>query len=369
MLDRTTANLEKNEPRKPGTDTSTLSKLSHEVQEAQRAKASTNATPESSHVASFTSATAKMNLPHLTLVHSQAPASSWFSSIEKSAQGVMNVAGDIGKGAINEAIHHPGTLLKDAAVGAAVGAATVVGLALLPEGLAGAAIVGGAVAVGGAIAGGIELAKHGGNVDETVKAVAHGAKDIVHRAENLGHSISVDYDRSQYSEVAQHKAEKAVQKIGAAGAEAAAGTLGAVAGGAGALLLKGAISATTADATSSAVVNDAPSGLGMKAANPFTLEDTSMTVTKPDVWADIVAKNGAKSYGAAIIRFANNWATTIEKNMAAGQPMTAEMVNAAENSADTEGISGSMYSFAKSALYDTWKYGSNLKVILDANHA
>jgi hypothetical protein len=258
MSDLNSANLEKVQAQNHKTDTSAATKLSQEAQEAQRAKTPSLAKPagsDSPHVTSApaANATAKAkDLPNLTLVHTPAPAKSdWFSSIAQSAEGVMHVAGDLGKGAVDEAIHHPGTLLKDAAIGVAAGAATAVGIALLPEGLAGLAIVGGVAAIGGAAVGAYEVVKHGG-IQNTAKAVVDGAKDLVHQAENLGHNVAVDFDRSKYSAADQQKAEKAVQKVGGVGAEVAAGTLGTVVGSGGALLIKGAISAASAEAAAGA---------------------------------------------------------------------------------------------------------------------
>jgi hypothetical protein len=55
----------------------------------------------------------------------------------------------------------------------------------------------------------------------------------------------------------------------------------------------------------------------------------------------------------------------MEKEIGAGNPMTPEMVAAAYKSANTMGLSGSMYMYAKQALISSWKYGPELQETAD----
>jgi hypothetical protein len=65
-------------------------------------------------------------LPAMTLVHAgsdNAPPHGFWQEVEHAAGTASKVAGEMLQGAVNEVIHEPGTLLKDAAIGAATGAA------------------------------------------------------------------------------------------------------------------------------------------------------------------------------------------------------------------------------------------------------
>ena len=100
------------------------------------------------------------------------------------------------------------------------------------------------------------------------------------------------------------------------------------------------------------------------AATPFTPEQTTMSISNSAKWNDLVAKNGGKDLGSAILRFANNWGTLMEEKIAGGQPLTEEIANSTASLADTDGISGAMYQMGRNALYSTWQYGAQLETLL-----
>jgi hypothetical protein len=262
MPDLNTTNLDKVHNQNHGTDASVASKLSQEASDAQRAKSTSNATGSANHESSTPAP--KENLPNLTIVHPPAPAKTdWFSNVEHSAEGALQVAGDIGKGALNEVIHHPVELLKDAAVGLAIGAVAV---AVAPEGVAVgtvAAVVGGVAALG---MGAYEIVQHGG--------IQNTAKDLVNGAKNLGHSVAVEYDRNKFSSADHQKSKSVLEGVGAFGSEVAAGTAGFFAGGALAGVAKAGIIASLAKAAESGETIVPPSEVGA----PVVATDTTPVV-------------------------------------------------------------------------------------------
>jgi len=128
-----------------------------------------------------------------------------------------------------------------------------------------------------------------------------------------------------------------------------------------------AATAETTSAASSDATAAKPTLASMDEASDFQsfqAADTSFSVKDPELWSKIVSNNNQSDYSNEILRFSNDWATRMQNEMAAGQPMTAEMVNSAERAADTSGITGFMYSAAKQALIQTWQYGDQLADVL-----
>lgn len=263
MPDLNTTNLDKVHNQAHATDASAASKLSQEASDAQRAKSTSNATGSATPKSSIPAP--KENLPNLTIVHPAAPVKTdWFSSVEHSAAGVLQVAGDIGKGALNEVIHHPLELAKDAAVGLAIGAVAV---ALAPEGVAVgtvAAVVGGVAALG---VGAYEVVQHGG--------IQNTARDLVNGAKSLGHSVAVEYDRNKFSSADHQKAKSDLEGVGAFTSEVAAGTAGFYAGGALAGVAKAGITASLAKSAESSATIVPPSEVS---AAPVPTDTTPVVV-------------------------------------------------------------------------------------------
>lgn len=86
-------------------------------------------------------------------------------------------------------------------------------------------------------------------------------------------------------------------------------------------------------------------------------------------WERYVEAN--KGYGAAIMRFASEWATRMEARERLKSAVTAEQVQCAidaiaqeESSAaaDDEGITGFMYGAAVATLAKCWVYGESLRI-------
>jgi hypothetical protein len=116
------------------------------------------------------------------------------------AGDVKAVAKEFGKGAVDEVVHHPGHLVKSAAIGAVIGVAAVL---VAPEIMVGAAVVGAGVAA-------YEVAKHAGGWVHDAKVVAH--------PEN-------------YSQDEVEKARTDVRGLGAGAIDTAAGVVGGMGGG------------------------------------------------------------------------------------------------------------------------------------------
>ncbi len=93
-----------------------------------------------------------------------------------------------------------------------------------------------------------------------------------------------------------------------------------------------------------------------------TTSDTTMTITNPSTWAKLVDHPG--SFSPQSLAFANRWATQIEQQMAAGNPMTKAMVDSTEKAADTQGLNWTEKFTGKIALFATWKYGEQLRDVI-----
>ncbi len=96
---------------------------------------------------------------------------------------------------------------------------------------------------------------------------------------------------------------------------------------------------------------------------PFTLDQTTMSVANQEAWTNSVSKMGQDGIGRGVLSFANGWATNMEKALAAGQPISKEMIESAADKADVVGVTGGMYSAAERMLIDDWKYGPEFKAV------
>jgi hypothetical protein len=76
-------------------------------------------------------------------------------------------------------------------------------------------------------------------------------------------------------------------------------------------------------------------------------------------WNEAKANN-QDGYGAAVYRYAENWARIMQKRIAAGETV-AEAAGASQYIADPEGITGFMYGCAVQALAHCWIHGEELR--------
>jgi hypothetical protein len=135
---------------------------------------------------------------------------------------ITTAVDDVLKGAGNEIIHNPGTILKDAAIGAAIGALTVA--------------TGGGFAVGLAIGAGAiaatEIAKHG--LTGAPKGALGDAKGLIHANEGWTHDTAVVAGPGQQTAQQEAEAQTGLEGLGSFAAQAGAGVVGGIAGGVGA---------------------------------------------------------------------------------------------------------------------------------------
>lgn len=80
---------------------------------------------------------------------------------------------------------------------------------------------------------------------------------------------------------------------------------------------------------------------------------------KQELW-DQWVKNNDDDYGAACVRYAENWANLMEERMTEGVTV-AEVADKASHDADTEGITGFMYGYAVKMLAGCWEHGEDLR--------
>jgi hypothetical protein len=178
--------------------------------------------------------TGTVTLPALTLTGTdsdkvakptESSTTSMFSNIWGDVKQVASTATKVGEqlfdGAADEVIHHPGTLLKDAAIGAATGAA----MTFLP------ALVVPALAVAG-----YELIKNR-------EAILNDGKEFVN-------DVEIVNDFTNRSATETEKANESLMGFGRAGAEVVAGIAGGVAGS---MAMRVAIAARAASASVQAV--------------------------------------------------------------------------------------------------------------------
>lgn len=86
---------------------------------------------------------------------------------------------------------------------------------------------------------------------------------------------------------------------------------------------------------------------------------TTMTLANPDLWEKGKANN-QDGYGAAIYEYANRWACLMETHIANGKAL-ASIAKQTSHEADTDGITGFMYSAAVSILAEVWVHGEQLR--------
>jgi hypothetical protein len=77
-------------------------------------------------------------------------------------------------------------------------------------------------------------------------------------------------------------------------------------------------------------------------------------------WEKGVANN-PDEYGKAVYRYASEWATRMEAEMAQGKKIS-EIAKRTSREANDEGITGFMHGLAVSLLAQGWKYGEALRL-------
>lgn len=80
---------------------------------------------------------------------------------------------------------------------------------------------------------------------------------------------------------------------------------------------------------------------------------------KATLWKEGVAKN-QDPYGNAVYRFASEWATRMESELAKGKTLP-DIARKCSSEADDECITGYMYGCAVEILAYAWKYGEELR--------
>jgi len=71
-------------------------------------------------------------------------------------------------------------------------------------------------------------------------------------------------------------------------------------------------------------------------------------------------ENNSDPYGNAVYRYASEWATRMESELAAGASLN-DVADACSRAADDEGITGFMYGCAVSTLSHAWIHGEDLR--------
>lgn len=132
----------------------------------------------------------------------------------------IQAIGEIEKGAVNEIKNNPGEILRDVAIGAAIGALTVA--------TGGGALV--ALGIGAAALATTELVKNDGDLG----GVLNDAKEFGNTVVDWGGDLATVAGTGQHSAEELAEAQQGLQQLGAFGAHMAAGTAGGVAGGVGA---------------------------------------------------------------------------------------------------------------------------------------
>ncbi len=88
-------------------------------------------------------------------------------------------------------------------------------------------------------------------------------------------------------------------------------------------------------------------------------ESPAIELSDVAAWATAVEKN-ADPYGAACVRYAENWARLMQAAMARGEKL-ADVAKPLSHDADSEGITGFMYGAAVSMLSHCWVHGEELR--------
>lgn len=86
------------------------------------------------------------------------------------------------------------------------------------------------------------------------------------------------------------------------------------------------------------------------------------------LWNDFKSRN-QDPYGAAIVRYAENWAKLMQKELKSGAALTKEMVEKKRIDADVEGVTGNMDHYATYLLIDAWLYGAKMGLLLGVEKA
>lgn len=88
---------------------------------------------------------------------------------------------------------------------------------------------------------------------------------------------------------------------------------------------------------------------------PMTFKDAEAEA----LWAKGLANN-QDPYGNAIYRYASEWATRMEQEIAKGRSVE-EIADRTSHEADTEGITGFMYGAAVATIAHLWIHGEALR--------
>ncbi len=93
---------------------------------------------------------------------------------------------------------------------------------------------------------------------------------------------------------------------------------------------------------------------------PFSVGDTTFTQSPESTWAQTVAADGNDPNKAAILGFANRWATQMERNMEQGQPTYFAVEEKSAYGGDDAHVSQSVINQAGRLLAKDWAHGSTL---------
>lgn len=85
-----------------------------------------------------------------------------------------------------------------------------------------------------------------------------------------------------------------------------------------------------------------------------------MQLTDAELWQSLIDAN-QDGYGAAIMRYTEQWANLMEERMADGANLD-DIAEQASQDADTEGITGFMYGCAVRQLAQCWEHGEALRL-------
>jgi len=97
---------------------------------------------------------------------------------------------------------------------------------------------------------------------------------------------------------------------------------------------------------------------------PFTYDDVTMTVRDPALMKDSIAKHSDLEGTNHALVFANEWATRMEARLAAGEPMSVDMIRRAEGSVEASAPGHPIYALARKILVDNWVHGSKLDQLI-----
>ncbi len=89
-------------------------------------------------------------------------------------------------------------------------------------------------------------------------------------------------------------------------------------------------------------------------------EEINLSEAGKEKW-QAFADNNLDPYGAAVVRYAENWARLMQAKLKCGARLE-DIAEASSGEADTEGISGFMYGAAVSMLSQCWIHGEGLRV-------